>query len=154
MSRGLVATRDGALPALIAATLAVVLAVASDVRAQAPDRGTDDERERQLVDALRREDPASAQRYVALRDARAQSVTALRRTEGEYQAAGTELRPAFLTQLREAQRKYAETSLALLDFLEERNRRALAGYQKEITRINGILDEYKRTREELEKLLR
>jgi hypothetical protein len=137
-------------PIVVAVTGGIGLGVASSALAQ----GSDAERERQLVDALRREDPSSADRYVALREARTQAVQNLQRTESEYQAGGAELRPVLLGQLRDAQRKYAETSLALLDFLEERNRRALAGYQQEITRITTILEEYKRTREELGKLLR
>jgi hypothetical protein len=142
------------LSRLVGAATLGVLGLSPGVLAQAPERPADDARERQLVDALQREDPATAARYVQLRDARALAVTNLRRAEDEYQAAGAELRPVLLGQLRDAQRRYAETSLALLDFLEERNRKALAGYQQEITRLNGTLEEYRRTREELEKLLR
>jgi hypothetical protein len=142
------------LTRLVGAAALGVLGLSPGVLAQAPARPVDDARERQLVDALRREDPATAERYVQLRDARAQAVTNLQRVESEYQSAGAELRPVVLGQLRDAQRRYAETSLALLDFLEERNRKSLAGYQQEITRLNGTLEEYRRTREELEKLLR
>ena len=47
-----------------------------------------------------------------------------------------------------------ESSLALLDFLEARDRRTLAAYQQEIARIKGILEQHERTRAELDKLLR
>ena len=111
------------------------------------------ERERGFVEALRREDPAEADRYVALSGARGQAIAELRRVEGQYAAAGPELRAAFSTSLRNAQRKYAEASLALLDFFDARERRALARYQEEIQRLGKILEDRQRTRAELQKLL-
>ena len=120
--------------------------------AQAPD-AREAERERGFVEALRREDPAEADRFVALSDARAQAIAELRRVEGQYTAAGPELRSAFAASLRGAQRKYAEASLALLDFFDARERRALARYQEEIQRIQKLLEDRQRTRAELQKLL-
>lgn len=111
------------------------------------------ERERAIVEALRREDPAEADRYVALSDARAQAIANLRRVEAQYNAAGPELRSAFAAPLRRAQRTYAETSLALLDFFDTRERRAIARYQEEIQRINTLLEDRQRARAELQKLL-
>ena len=120
--------------------------------AQAPDP-RETERERGFVEALRREDPAEADRYVALSEGRAQAIAELRRVEGQYNAAGPELRSAFAASLRGAQRKYAETSLALLDFFDFRERRAVARYQEEIQRIQKIIEDRQRTRAELQKLL-
>jgi hypothetical protein len=77
----------------------------------------------------------------------------LQRAQDQYGAGGPELRPLSLPLLRQAQRRYAETSLALLDFLDARNRRALATYQEEINRINRLLEEHEGTRAELGKLL-
>ena len=111
------------------------------------------ERERQFVEALRREDPAEADRFVALNDARTQAVNELRRAEGQYNAAGPELRSAFSASLRRAQHKYAEASLALLDFFDARERRALARYQEEIQRVQKSIEDRQRTRAELQKLL-
>ena len=132
--------------------LAVALAVSS---AAAPQTlGADDiERERAFVDALRREDPAEADRYMALSDARAQAIAELRRVEARYNAAGPELRSAFVAPLGRAQHKYAETSLALLDFFDARERRAVARYQEEIQRINKLIEDRQRSRTELQKLL-
>jgi hypothetical protein len=113
----------------------------------------DDERERAFVEALRREDPSDAERYVALRDARRQAVAELQRVQARYSAAG-ELRSLVLHQLQDAQRQYAKSSLAFLDFLETRDRRALARYQEEISRISRLLEEHTRARAELEKQLR
>jgi len=42
-------------------------------------------------------------------------------------------------QLKEAQRRYAETSLAVLDFLDARDQRALACYEEEIGPITALL---------------
>jgi biopolymer transport protein ExbB/TolQ len=111
------------------------------------------ERERQFVEALRREDPAEADRFVALNDARTQAVNELRRAEAQYNAAGPELRSAFSASLRRAQHKYAEASLALLDFFDARERRAVARYQEEIQRVQKAIEDRQRTRAELQKLL-
>ena len=122
--------------------------------AQAPEGRAGDERERTFVEGLRREDPAEADRYLALRDARNQAVDEVQKAQQRYAAAGPELRSLFARELRDAQRQYAQRSLALLDFLDARERRALARYQAEIGRINRILEERGRSRAELEKMLR
>ena len=132
--------------------LAVLLATATVGGAQT--RGAEEtERERAIIDALRREDPADADRYVALSEARAQAIAELRRAEAQYNAAGVELRAAFSAPLRRAQRRYAETSLALLDFFDARERRAMTRYQEEIERITKVIEERQRARAELQKLL-
>jgi hypothetical protein len=120
--------------------------------AQAPNP-LEAERERQFVEALRREDPAEADRFVALNDARTQAVNELRRAEAQYNAAGPELRSAFSASLRRAQHKYAEASLALLDFFDARERRAVTRYQEEIQRVQKSIEDRQRTRAELQKLL-
>jgi len=136
--------------ALLAGSLGWPPGAGSQPRASA----ADDERERTFVEALRREDPESAERYVSLRDARAQAMAELQRLQIQYNVAGAELRFIFIGQLRQAQRKYAESSLALLDFLDARDRRALARYQEEIGRINGLLEERTRARAGFEKAIR
>ena len=113
-----------------------------------------DEREQAFVEALRRENPDEAGRYVALRDARNQAIDDVKKAQARYSAAGPELRSMFVQQLRDAQRVYAERSLALLDFLDARERLALRRHQEEIDRINRILDERAHSRAELEKLKR
>ena len=137
------------------ATLVASLSVAvPGGLAQGSSNDADNERERAFVEALRREDPSGAERYVALRDARGQAMAELQRVQARYSAAGPELRPLVLRQLKDAQRQYAKSSLAFLDFLDARDRRALARYQEEIGRINRLLEEHARARAELEKLLR
>jgi len=91
---------------------------------------------------------------VSLRDARNQAIAEIQKIQARYSAAGPELRPVFVQQLRDAQRHYATSALALLDFLEGRERRLAARYQEEISRINRTLEERARSRAELEKLLR
>jgi len=141
---------------VVTATLiAVVIAPVSGARAQTPGSASAaDERERAFVEGLRREDPGEADRYVALRDARNQAIAEIQKVQARYSAAGPELRPVFVQQLRDAQRHYATSALALLDFLEGRERRLVARYQEEISRINRTLEERARSRAELEKLLR
>jgi hypothetical protein len=135
------------------ALLAAVLAGPSGVVAEAPGGPGPDEREQRFLEGLRAEDPTSAARYATLRDARAAAVAELQRVEAQYQAAGPELRGLFVSQVRQARRTYAETSLALLDFLDARYRRAVASYQDEISRIDRLLAEHARLRAELEKIL-
>lgn len=139
---------------ITAAILAALLATTPTVLAQKPANEGADERERAFVEGLRREDSAEADRYVALRDARNQAVNEVQKAQQRYTAAGPELRSLFARELRDAQRQYAQSSLALLDFLDARERRALARYQDEIGRINRVLEERRQSRAELEKMLR
>lgn len=89
---------------------------------------------------------------MGLRDARAAALAELRRAEAQYRGAGPELRAVFVRGLRQAQVKYAETSLALLDFHDARDRALMITYQEEIGRITGVLEQRQKTRAELEKL--
>ena len=116
-------------------------------------READDERERAIVEGLRREDPAAADRYVALRNARAQALEELRRVEKQYNAAGAGLQGVFARSLVQARKKYADAELKLLDFYDARDREIVAKYQEEIGRINGYIESRRKTRAELEKLL-
>jgi hypothetical protein len=139
---------------LVGGTLLVILGLTPwPISAQAPRTSGDDERDRKFVEALLREDPASAERYVALRDARTKALAELQRAQEQYGAGDPELRSLSLPLLKQAQRRYAESSLALLDFLDARHRRALASYQEEINRINRVLEEHEGMRAELGKLL-
>jgi hypothetical protein len=143
---------------VIGAAVALIAAVctgAPGARAQGPGAtAAADARERAFVEELRREDPGEADRYVALRDARNEAITEVQKAQARYSAAVPELRAVFLQQVREAQRAYADRSLALLDFLDARARRTAARYQAEIDRINHLLEERAHTRAELEKLKR
>lgn len=121
---------------------------------QERDLAAADERDRAFVEALRREDPAGAARYTELREARRAAIAELQKVQARYAAAGLELRPVMLPRLKDAQQRYAETSLAVLDFLDARDRRVLARYEEEIGRIKALLEEHTRTRADLEKMRR
>src|SRR5262249_28992690 len=128
------------------ALVALLLATAGGAQAQGGDESA-------FVEALRREDPASAERYVALRDARSKAIAELERVRDQYGAVGAELRSVALPRLRQAQRNYAESTIALLEFLDARDRRLVATYQDQITRINKALEDRARKREEMQRLL-
>jgi hypothetical protein len=132
--------------------IAIALTAPVTARAQSPSAG-EAEREHAYVDMLRREDAAAADRYVALRDARAQALADLRKAEAQYNGAGPGLQAIFLRSVREARKKYAETSLALLEFFDVRDRALINRYEDEVRKIRGLLDERGRTRGEIEKLL-
>jgi hypothetical protein len=141
------------IPRRVVAIAALILS-AHGWPASAQTRSAEDAaREREVIETLRREDPAEADRYTALSEARAEAIADLRRAESQYAAAGPELRPAFTAPLRRAQRRYAEASLALLDFFDARERRALARYQEEIQRLQKHLEDRQRTRAEFQKML-
>ena len=144
----------GAAALAIAAAAAATAMTPSPVMTQGQRGAEPADPDQPFVEALRREDPAIADRYVALRNARQDAITALRRAEEQYSAAGAELRRIFLPQLLQARRNYAQTSLALFDFADERDRRIVAKYQEEMTRINAALEERKKLRAEFEKLLK
>lgn len=137
-----------------AALVAVLVTSAPACFGQERNPAADDERDRAFVEALRRADPAEAARYTELRDARQAAIAELQKVQARYGAAGPELRPVILPQLKDAQRRYAETSLAVLDFLDARDRKALARYEEEVGRIKALLEEHARTRADLEKLRR
>ena len=135
------------------ALLSLFLTIA-DAHAQARGPARDSAGEASFVESLRQEDPAAAERYVTLRDARTRSIAELERAQQRYSAVGPELRSVALPQLRHAQRGYAESTLALLDFLDTRDRHLLATYQEQTSRITKALEERARTRDELQRLLR
>src|SRR6266446_4812848 len=86
------------------------------VAAAQPDKG-DGTREKTFVEALRREDPASADRFIALRDAQQKALADLQSTESRANTVPPALRPAFLPQLKQARQKYVDSQIKILDFL-------------------------------------
>ena len=139
---------------ILALLVSVVVLTSPVSRAQERRVPGEEVREQAFIDGLRREDPAGADRYVQLRDARMEAIAELRRVQGQYGAAGPELRSVFVKPLRAAERRYVEASLALVDFLEARDRRILRKLQDEIGRVNTALEQHRRTRADLEKMLR
>ena len=135
---------------LAALALAVVL-VAPPVLAQQPP--APDPEEQAFLDALRRSDPQGYERFTALRVERDRRQAEVQRLQQQLRGAG-ELRGVVLPQLRAARRRWADSAIALLDFLDERDRKALAEYQTAIAQITSILDQRRQARDELEKALR
>jgi len=139
---------------VIIALLSILLATPVGARAQGRGPARDDPGESTFVEALRQEDPAAAERYLAFRDARTKAIAGLERAQQRYNAVGAELRSVALPQLKEAQRHYAESTLALLDFLDARDRRLLETYQDQMSRIQKHVEDRARTRDELQRMLR
>jgi hypothetical protein len=106
-----------------------------------------------FIEGLRRENPANAERFVVLRDAREAAVADLQRATQRYNAGGAVLRSVTLPELQQARRRYAETSLALFDFLDAHDRATIARLQDSIERLNHVLDERSRSRADLDKML-
>jgi hypothetical protein len=134
------------------AVLLAILASPGVALAQ-PVRDDGAERERAFIEGLRSEDPASADRFIALRDAQRQAMAELRRREGQVNAMPPDLRPSLLPQLKQAQRKYVDSQVKILDFLDERDRRGIARLQEDIAQVKRALEERQRSREDLKKLL-
>jgi hypothetical protein len=134
---------------------AALLAVSALPTAAAAQQGRDVQAasEQAFVEALRREDPASAEKFIALRDAQQQALAELKKSEGRANAMPPELRVSLLPQLKQARRKYVESQLKILDFLDERDRKVIARLQEEMGRFNRELDERRKARDDLKKLL-
>ncbi len=137
---------------VLCAALLAILALPGAALAQHAE-GDAAARERAFIEGLRSEDPASADRFIALRDAQRQAMAELRRRESQVNAMPAELRPSLLPQLKQAQRKYLDSQVKIFDFLDERDRRNMARLQEEIAQIKRALEERQRSRDELRKLL-
>jgi hypothetical protein len=137
---------------ILCAMLLAILASAF-VSAAQPDEGDSAAREKAFIEALQRENPASAARFIALRDAQQKALAELQSTEGRANAAPPALRPSFLPQLKQARKKYVDSQLKILDFLDERDRGIVARLQEEIGRFNRELEGRQKSRDELKKLL-
>jgi hypothetical protein len=137
--------------AVLCALLLAILASPDLLSAQA-DKGDGAARERAFIETLRRENPASADRFIALREAAQQSLAELRRREAQANAMPTGLRGSLLPQLKQAQRNYVDAQFKILDFLDERDRRIIASLQEDLAQLKHALEERQRSREELKKL--
>lgn len=134
---------------------AMLLAILASpfVAAAQPDKGVGAAREEVFIEALRREDPASADRFIALRDGQQKALAELQSTESRANAVPRVLRPSFLPQLKQARQKYVDSQLKILDFLDEHDRGIVARLQEEIGRFNRELEGRQKSRDELKKLL-
>ena len=137
---------------VLCAMLLAILASLDVAQAQ-QDRGDGAARERAFIETLRREDPASAARFIALRDASEQALAELQRSQNRANAMPPELRMSFLPQLKQTRRKYVDSQVKILDFLDERDRGIIARLQEETAHFNQALEERQRSRAELKKLL-
>jgi hypothetical protein len=124
----------------------VVVLAAAPVFGQPGDEG--------FIEYLRRQDPAAAERFVALRNARDAALADYRQASERYSAGGPALRSVSLPALQQAKRRYAEASLALLDFLDERDRGLITKLEADIARVKRTLEERARDRTELQRMLR
>ena len=140
-------TRGGLAWLVLLAALA-----ASTARGQTRDTAALDDAG--FVEMLRREDPALAERFVALREAPTAAAADLQQAMKRYGAGGPELRAVFLPQLQQARRRYGEAGLALLDFLDARDRAVIARLEGDIARVRRVIEERARERPELERFRR
>jgi hypothetical protein len=138
--------------AVLCALLLAILASPDVLSAQA-DKGDGAARERAFIETLRRENPASADRFIALRDASDQALVELRRREAQANAMPPGLRGTLLPGLKQAQRNYVDAQFKILDFLDERDRGIIAHLQEEAAQFKRALDERQRSRDDLKKLL-
>ena len=107
-----------------------------------------------FIEYLRRQDPAAAERFVTLRNARDAALADYRQASERYSAGGPALRSVSLPALQQAKRRYAEASLAVLDFLDERDRGLITKLEADVARVKRTLEERARDRAELQRMLR
>ena len=129
----------------------LALVAASPALAQPGPRGDDDA---PFIELLRRQDPALAERFITLRDARLAAAAQLQRAMERYNAGGPALRSVSLPELQQARRRYGEASLAFLDFLDARDRGIIARLEADVERVKQAIEERARARPELERFLR
>jgi hypothetical protein len=134
-------------------TILLAILASPFIAAAQPDKGDSAVREKAFIEALRREDPASASRFIALHDAQQKALAELQSTESRANAVPPALRPSFLPKLKQARQKYVDSQLKILDFLDERDRGIVARLQEEIGRFNRELEGRQKSRDELKKLL-
>ncbi len=134
-------------------TILLAILASPFIAAAQPDKGDSPAREKAFIEALRREDPASAARFIALHDAQQKALAELQSTESRANAVPPALRPSFLPKLKQARQKYVDSQLKILDFLDERARGIVARLQEEIGRFNRELEGRQKSRDELKKLL-
>ena len=137
---------------VLCAMLLAILASPPRVAAQ-QDRGDGAAHERAFIETLRSEDPASADRFIALRKTQEQALAEFQRSQGQANAMPPELRMSFAPQLTQARRKYVDSQVKILDFLDERDHRIIARLQEDIAQFNRAIEERRRSRDELKKLL-
>jgi hypothetical protein len=132
----------------------ILLAPAAAVQAQpsAPAKPVSDS-DAAFIEYLRRQDPAAAERFITLRNARNGALEDYKQAGQRYSAGGEALRPVSLPALQQARRRYAETSLALLDFLDERDRAVLAKLEADVERVKRSIEARTLDRAQIEKLL-
>ena len=135
-----------------------MLAAGTPVFAQSSIRAPAAPDDASFVEFLRREDPATAERYLALRNARDAAIAELQQAQARYNGGGPALRPVSLPPLRQARQRYVETSLALLEFLDARDRATLQRLDADAERLKGdarrlneALEERAHTRAEIQK---
>jgi hypothetical protein len=121
--------------------------------AAAQDRGDDAAREKAFVETLRREDPASADRFVALRAAQMKARAEYQRAANQFNALPNDLRPAALPKIKQAERTYAEAELKILDFLDDHDRRLMKNIEADLARVKEAIEGRQKGREEIKKLL-
>ena len=107
-----------------------------------------------FIEYLRRQDPAAAERFVELRDARNAAFAELQRASERYGAGGPALRSVSLPALQQARHRYAEASLAVLDFLDARDRGLIARLEADAARVRRSLEVRAKDRADLERMLR
>jgi hypothetical protein len=134
-------------------TLLLAILASPFLAAAQPDKGDSAAREQAFIEALRREDPASATRFIALHDAQQKALAELQNAERRANAVPPALRASFLPQLKQARQKYVASQLKILDFLDERDRGIVGRLQEEIGRFNRELEGRQKSRDELNKLL-
>jgi len=133
---------------------ALVLLAAGPVLAQPATRPPAVDEDAAFIEYLRRQDPATAERFIELRDARATAQAELQRASERYMRNHMALKPVALPALQQARRRYAETSLALLDFLDTRDRGLIARLESDIERVKRSIETRAKDRPQLERMLR
>jgi glutamine synthetase adenylyltransferase len=113
-----------------------------------------DEKVSSFAEALKRSDPDAYKRFSELSEARDKNLADLKKIQAEMKTATSEEKINLYQQFRIARKKYAQSYIAFIDFLDERDKKGIEKYQEAIKRLEGVLEKRKKAREELEKALK
>src|SRR5438105_1557142 len=164
--------RKVSLPAiLVAALLAVPAWAVEDKPADTSDAKKDEvkkdapkaeaeagDKEAKKVDAfaeaLKKSDPAAYERFMSLRAERDKNLEELKKVQADLKKGSSEEKINLYQQFKIAKKKYAESYIKFIEFLDERDDQIVSNYEKTIQKIKQVKERRKKAREELERAMK
>ncbi len=107
-----------------------------------------------FAERLRQTDPDAAKKFLALYDAKNRNFDEVKRVQKAVVAATGEEKNRLSQRFRTANKRYIESYLVYLDFLDDVDRKEIARHQGAIDTIKATMDRRRKGHQELEHLLK